>query len=105
METKDVIRANLKTCLKASGKNQTDLANALGVSPSAVSNWIRGKHNIDIEYVPDICRFLGIPIARLFDDSPRDLSEITYMIVQLDSAAIDDIREYIYFKYGQRGKE
>jgi len=103
MDAKDVIRANLKACLSESGKSQTELANALGVTPSAVSNWIHGKNNIDIEYVPEICRFLGIPIARLFEENTRDVSEITYMIVNLDDKSIDDVRDYIEFKYRQGG--
>lgn len=43
---------------KAAGLRQSDVAEALGVDPAAVSRWSRGLQRIDLEYFPlidDLC--------------------------------------------------
>ena len=66
---KDVIRYNLKQVMDARGVKNIDLANALGISKSAVSNWMSGRNSIDIDHIPSICKLLDIEPGALFDDN------------------------------------
>lgn len=96
MNAKDVIRANLKRYMKQAGKTQAGLAEHLGVTQSAVSNWIRGKNSIDVEYVPGICSYLGITVGELFGaDAPPDVTAVTYAYISLDEQARAEVRAFI----------
>ena len=44
---------------------QTDLANALQVSPQAVSKWERGENAPDIALIPNLAILLGVSTDRL----------------------------------------
>lgn len=46
--------------------SQKELAGKLGVSQSAVTNWIKGKNSPDIEFVTQICGFLDISLNDFF---------------------------------------
>ncbi len=48
---------------------QADLANALGLSKSAVANWESGRTRPDVSNIPMLCKTLGISIAEYFSDS------------------------------------
>ena len=59
---KEAIRMRLAALLDSSGKRNMDLAEACGVSKSAVSNWLSGSTSIDIERIPAICDFFGVTV-------------------------------------------
>jgi len=50
---------------KARGKTQEELANAVGISPQAVSKWENGG-SPDLELLPGIADFLGVTVDMLF---------------------------------------
>lgn len=50
-------------------RTQTDLANALDISPQAVSRWEIGASFPDITLLPAIARYFGVSIDALFCDS------------------------------------
>ena len=66
MNTKDEIRLRLIDLMDANKTSGSELAEAVGVSKQAVSNWRTGKSSIDIDNVPSICRFFGISIDDFF---------------------------------------
>lgn len=67
---REVLRANLEYQLKKSGLSQKQLAAKLGISPSAVTNWVKGKNSPDIEYIALICETFEITISDLLDINP-----------------------------------
>lgn len=67
---REVLRLNLEHQLKKSGLTQKQLAEKLKISPSAVTNWIKGKNSPDIEYVALICEIFQITISDLLDIQP-----------------------------------
>ena len=69
MGTKSDIQYVISTLMKESGRKGSELADALGVSRAAVSNWMNGKNSIDIELVPKICDFFGITVDEFFGRS------------------------------------
>ena len=63
--------ANLRAMRKKRGLTQAELAEAIGKSNRAVSNWETGLRDIDTEVLKEIARVLQCDIADLLrDDSP-----------------------------------
>ena len=98
MSVKDDMRKNLILYLELAGKNQTELANTLGITRGAVSAWARGKANIDVEYIPTICDMLGIEIADLFgSNQDEDVKALSQAYTGLDEDDKKLVREFISF--------
>lgn len=51
---------------------QDDLADALGLTRSAVSLWERGQREPSLDYLVPICRALRIDLADLFRGASAD---------------------------------
>lgn len=51
--------------LKKQKKTQKDLADYLGMSKNAVSEWKSGRNNAYMKYLPQIAAFLNMPIDAL----------------------------------------
>lgn len=66
MSTKEDIQRVLNSLFVESGKRRSDLAEAIGVSRAAVSNWTNGKNSIDMDFVPGICDFFDISVDEFF---------------------------------------
>ncbi len=49
------------------GMEQKALAQAVGVTANAVSNWERGRVRPDVSLLPDICRALDITLYQLYE--------------------------------------
>lgn len=75
MGTKSNIQYTINILMEESGHKGSELADAIGVSRSAVSNWMNGKNSIDIELVPRICDFFGITVDEFFGRS--EVSHLT----------------------------
>ena len=60
--------ADLRTLLRASGKRQRDVAEAVGRSEGAVSQWVNGEREIPADLVLRIEQLTGIPRHRLRPD-------------------------------------
>jgi len=56
----------IKDLRKLTGRKQEDLANALGVTPQAVSRWEANGGYPDIEMIPSIANYFHITIDELF---------------------------------------
>ena len=65
-EIRENVKQNLGYFLSLRDMSQKELAMKLGVSQSAVTNWIKGKNSPDIEMVALICQHLHISVAELF---------------------------------------
>lgn len=68
---KEGIRLNLLDLLEKSGRKKSELADALGVKRSAVTNWTNGNSSIDIERIPSICEFFGVDAGAFFSRSEQ----------------------------------
>lgn len=60
------IGEKIKDLRKATGRKQEDLANALGVTPQAVSRWEANGGYPDMEMIPSIANYFHISIDELF---------------------------------------
>ena len=62
MGTKEAIRDNLAKLMEEHGTKNVELARAVSVSKSAVTNWLNGSNSIDMDLVPKICDFFGVTV-------------------------------------------
>lgn len=62
---RDNVKQNLGYYLSLRGITQKELAERLGVSQAAVTNWVKGKNSPDIDVLADICEFLNISVSNL----------------------------------------
>jgi|ETNmetMinimDraft_22_1059887.scaffolds.fasta_scaffold00130_7 transcriptional regulator with XRE-family HTH domain len=72
---------------KKSGLTQTDIANAVQVSPQAVSKWERGENAPDISILPDLAQLLGVSIEWLLGCQSIDKDVIEATIIDIRARA------------------
>ena len=75
MSIKEDIQYALNSLLDETDTKKSELAEHLGVSRAAVSNWTSGQNSIDMELVPSICDFFNVSIDEFFGRSaPKRMS-------------------------------
>ena len=65
-ETKPMICDRIRHYREELGMEQKALANMVGVTANAVSNWERGRARPDVNLLPDICEALQITLYQLY---------------------------------------
>lgn len=65
MDYKENIKNNLKKYRQMAGISQTQLADSLGVSKAAVSNWEKGTNGIDTDTLFRIAEILHVSVSEL----------------------------------------
>lgn len=66
------LQRNLGYYLELNKISQKELSEKLGVSQSAVTNWIKGKNSPDIELVAAMCRIFDISITEMMGLSNKN---------------------------------
>ncbi len=66
MDAREKVAHNISRFLKLKGKTQVSLAQHVGLTKAAVSNWTKGSTSPDINNIISICEFLDISINDLF---------------------------------------
>ena len=96
---------DLKLLLRQSGKRQRDVADAVGRSEAAVSQWVHGERDIPADLVPLVEKVTGIPRHKLRPDlwegnmnaiaeRTRDLPDLTHL-QRLEAESIHIMREVV----------
>ena len=67
-ESQMVFSRNLSKHLKRKGKNQRELAKAIGYGPSTVCDWLNGRSMPRMPKLQLIADFLGVSISDLIED-------------------------------------
>lgn len=76
---------NIKKLLKLNGYTQSQLANAVGVKPNTVSDWINKGNSPKIEYIYLIADFFNVDINYLFYGSYNNLdNKVSSSNIKLD---------------------
>ncbi len=68
---KEVFARNLHYYIERSGKTQKDLAEIVGVSTSAFSDWIKGKKYPRIDKIEMLANYFGILKSDLIEDKEK----------------------------------
>jgi sulfate adenylyltransferase subunit 2 len=96
---------DLKLLFRQSGKRQRDVADAVGRSEAAVSQWVNGERDIPAELIPQIEAVTGIPRHRLrpdlwgasmnfISDAARTAPDLTHL-QRLEAESIHIMREVV----------
>ena len=78
---------------------QTDLADAMGVSYQAVSNWERGNSMPDISKIPDLCRILDLNFEEMLGGESKATRE-AHRIVEDENAKVIMVSGQNHSAYG-----
>ena len=66
---KAVFSKNLNRCIKRSDKTQRELANAIGVHPSTICDWLQERTYPRMDKVQLIAEFFGISKSELVEEN------------------------------------
>ncbi len=69
------IGGNISRMRKAANLTQMELADRMGVSFQAVSNWERGQTMPDISRLPELSEALGVTVDEILDRQTANLLE------------------------------
>lgn len=81
------VARNIKTARTQMNMTQMNLADEMGVSYQAVSNWERGNSMPDISKLPELCKILNISFEELVGERTRE-TEIAKKLIQDESADV-----------------
>lgn len=73
----------IKSYMDAAGMSQAELAAAVGVGPTSVSNWVNGTKVPRMDKVDAMCRIFGCRRADLLDVPDHSVSRLAIQIEQL----------------------
>lgn len=97
---KEDIALRLKLARQAAKKTQKEVADALGMTYQAISNYERGKTKVESDILIKLSRIYGVSVPELLGESstpgPRILSDFTEEEIQL----VNDYRSL-----SRRGKD
>lgn len=82
------IGKTIRELRRRDGRTQEELAQALGVSPQAVSRWEQGGAYPDMELIPSVANYFGVTIDQLFGYENDRERKIDAIIANVDSFGI-----------------
>lgn len=88
---KETLAKNLSFYLATSGKTQKEVAEAIGVTPASLNEWIKGKKYPRIDKIELLANYFGILKSDLIEDKginktlpqPQTLTEGEDMLLEL----------------------
>ena len=114
MGNKEVFAKNLRTLMKSSGKDRKEIAKALGIPYSTLTDWANARKYPRINSIEKMAQYFGVSKSDLIEDfeakkkdnavlstiivklrMDRDLLEITDRIISLDKAQVDSLRRLL----------
>ena len=81
------VAGNIKSARTRKNMTQMNLADEMGVSYQAVSNWERGNSMPDISKLPELCRVLDISFEELVGED-GSATDITKRLMQNEGAEV-----------------
>lgn len=94
---KDVFSANLEYYINLRDVTQRELAKAIGVTESSITDWITKRHYPRLDKIQLIAEFFGIQMTDLVE--PRDSGKKSYsdkeqLVLELFREIPDDRKEF-----------
>ncbi len=93
-----IIARNLKKLREISRYTQEEVANALGITRSAYSNYEAGEREIPYDIIEKASDFFGCEMILLFDESDNIDAQILASAFRFDGLAPEDAQEIMRFK-------
>lgn len=114
IRNKNILAKNLKQYITMSGKDRKDVARALNVPYSTLTDWINGNKYPRIDNVEKIADYFGVSKSDLIEDFEqkkkdndaladvivkirmnKDLMEVVDKVVSLDDAQINSLKNLL----------
>lgn len=114
IENKDILAKNLKQYITMSGKHRKEIAIALGVPYSTLTDWVNGNKYPRIDNIEKMSAYFGISKSDLIEDIEqkkkdndamadiivkirmnKDLLEVVNKVVSLDNAQINGLKNLL----------
>ena len=86
-----VISKRIKNSRVQKNMTQMDLADAMGVSYQAVSNWERGNTLPDISKIEQLCKELDLSFDELLGSASEEAAAVKKAITDVDSLSTEEI--------------
>lgn len=94
--SKDVFAKNLRKYMEASGKNQKEMAEIVGVSAPTFNEWLKGKKFPRIDKIETMAIYFGILKSDLIEEkslTTTDEADFHAKILK-DTELLETIKEY-----------
>lgn len=72
---RDIFASNLRRCMASAKKEQIDIAKALGVTSSTVSDWVNAKKYPRVDKMQALADYLGVLLSDLREEKPATVSD------------------------------
>ena len=114
MGNKEIFAKNLRMFMQSSGKDRKEIAKALDIPYSTLTDWANARKYPRINSIEKIAQYFGVSKSDLIEDfeakkkdnaalsaiivklrMDRDLLEITDRIISLDKAQVDSLRRLL----------
>ncbi len=83
---KEILAKNLKRFISRSGKDRREIADALGMPYSTLTDWVNGKKYPRINSIEKLATYFGVSKSDLiedFEEKQKDNEALAAIIVQL----------------------
>lgn len=94
---KNQIALNIKYYRKKAGITQKQLAELVGVTSTAVSNWESGQNSINTEILFKVCEVLNVSLNNIYSTTPAISSEQKEKTTPAEDGLSDAQRALIQF--------
>jgi len=82
-DVRENAKRNICYYLMANDVSQKELANAVGVSPSAVNKWVTGQNSPDIEMLAKICEYFQVPFSEILGNNGEEpLTDLDRLVIR-----------------------
>lgn len=99
-----VLQRNLNTYIKSSKLSQKAIAEQLGVSKAAITNWLNGSNSPNMEVLANLCTILDVPMSKMLSDETIKLTEKEKRLLdnfkQLSEKGKDELIRFSEFMLG-----
>lgn len=93
-----IIARNLKKLRETARYTQEEVANALGITRSAYSNYESGEREIPYDILEKASDFFGCEMTLLFDENENIDAQILASAFRIDGQGPEDAEEIMRFK-------
>lgn len=114
IENKDILAKNLRKYISMSGKDRKEIAKALGIPYSTLTDWVNANKYPRIDNIEKIAAYFGVSKSDLIEDfkqkqkdndlladiivkirMDKDLMEVVNKVVSLDNAQINSLKNLL----------
>lgn len=98
MDERNTIAKNIKRLREASNFTQTNVADYLGVTRSAYSNYETGDREMPLSVMEKLADLYGCDLYMLYSEDDSVLEEMLVTAFRVDNLSADDMKQIAAFK-------